>query len=80
MAVLKINKSFNIYISILKFKLASFGEKFFLMPANGGGMRSCRLRENSLSSYTDVDAGDELANCATPGSFLYHVLYLVVFN
>jgi hypothetical protein len=44
------------------------------MCGNGGGMRSCRLRENDLSGYTGVDAGDEPANCATPGSFLYHVL------
>jgi len=31
----------------------------------GGGMRSCRLRENSLSRYTSV--------------FLYHVLAAVVY-
>jgi len=29
---------------------------------DGGGMRSCRLRANDLSSYTGVDAGDEPAS------------------
>jgi len=34
---------------------------FLKWGINGGGMRSCRLRANDLSSYTSVDAGDELA-------------------
>jgi len=50
-----------------------------MITHNGGGMRSCRLRANDLSSYTGVDAGDGPANCATPGSFLYHVLWAGVY-
>lgn len=50
------------------------------MSANGGGMRSCRLRANDLSSDTSVDAGDEPAKRAMLGSFLYHVLATVFYS